>query len=126
MQPPCLTRAPTIALRPFHSRRSGLSNPEELATSSIIAPSRKISPVLMMQLSIAFDNLFAFRMIFGTFPFPFYYLYRRGKPYPSLHSLLFRQRDWGRWRHRMMRTTRSEGFLTSSSVSVWRPGAELI
>src|ERR1019366_2277445 len=59
MQSPCLTRAPTVALRPFHSRTSGLFSAEEPAISSIIAPSAKISPALMMHLSVAFDSLLA-------------------------------------------------------------------
>jgi hypothetical protein len=59
MQPPCSTRGATIAFLPFHSKRSGLLGSEEPETSSIIAPSPKISPALMMQHFVAFDPLFA-------------------------------------------------------------------
>ena len=66
MRSPCSTRDPTIALLPFHSKRSGLSGSEEPETSSIIAPSAKISPALMTQRFVAFDSLFAlgFALVF--------------------------------------------------------------
>jgi hypothetical protein len=48
----------TVASRPFHSKQLGLLSPEEPETSSIIAPSAKISAVLMMHLLVAFDTLF--------------------------------------------------------------------
>jgi hypothetical protein len=55
-------------LGPFHSKRLGLLDPEEPETSSMIAPSSKISPGLMMQFFVAFDPLFAlgFVLVFKT------------------------------------------------------------
>jgi hypothetical protein len=46
-------------LLPFHNKRAGLLTPEEPATSSSIAPSAKISPLLVMQRFVAFEPFFA-------------------------------------------------------------------
>src|ERR1700690_1105481 len=50
-------RVPRVAFFPFHSKRSGLSSPEEPETNSIIVPSGKISPALIMRFG-AFDPSF--------------------------------------------------------------------
>src|ERR1022692_223351 len=56
---------PTLAFFPFHSKKSGLSSPEEPETNSIIVPSAKISPALIMRF-VAFDPLFTsgFALVF--------------------------------------------------------------
>src|SRR5712692_7021652 len=66
MQLQCSTRGPTVALVPLHSKRSRLLSTEEPETSSIIAPSAKISPAVMRQRFVAFDPLFAlgFALVF--------------------------------------------------------------
>jgi hypothetical protein len=48
---------PTVAFFPFHRKKSGLSSPEEPETNSIIVPSAKISPAVMMRF-VAFDPPF--------------------------------------------------------------------
>jgi hypothetical protein len=56
---------PTLAFFPSHSKKSGLSSPEEPETNSIIVPSAKISPALIMRFG-AFDSPFTlgFALVF--------------------------------------------------------------
>lgn len=56
---------PTLAFFPSHSKKSGLSSPEEPETNSIIVPSAKTSPALIMRF-VAFDPPFTlgFALVF--------------------------------------------------------------
>src|ERR1700693_4995012 len=56
---------PTLAFFPSHSKKSGLSSPEEPEANSIIVPSAKISPALIMRFG-AFDSPFTlgFALVF--------------------------------------------------------------